>query len=152
MKPGRISYDGALLCTLCAMAAVLALGCASTPPPPPDARSELVAAGFKVVTATTREQQEHLQTLSAGQVTAWQRTGRIFYVYPDVARNQLYVGTQKEYEAFRRLVPSSGPTLAGQAAADMASYDRQDQALRRGLNREAADPYSFWESFDTLGW
>ena len=128
----------------------LGLGCASTTQPLPDERSQLLAAGFKIVPATTRQQQEHLQSLPAGQVTAWQRTGKIFFVYPDASRNQLYVGTQKEYETFRRLAPGKGSTLADQAAADMASYNKQDDAMRKADNR--SDPYSFWDRFDNLGW
>jgi hypothetical protein len=128
-------------------------GCAGTAQPPsPDERNQLLAAGFKVVTATTQVQQEHLQSLPNGQITAWQRTGRIFFVYPDAPRNQLYVGTQKEYEAFRRLVPGKGSTLAEQAAADMASYSKQDEAMGKATGRDLTDPYYFWDRFDNLGW
>jgi len=85
-------------------------------------------------------------------VTEWQRTGKHFFVYPDPARNQLYVGTPKEYEAYRRLAPGGGPTLAQQQAADMASYGKQDAAMQMYTNRDLADPYYFWDSFDGLGW
>src|SRR5262249_7003412 len=150
MKPG--SY-GNLLWLVSAMTMIaLGTGCAGTTQPLPDDRSQLLAAGFKVVPATTVQQQEHLRSLPPGQVTAWQRTGKLFFVYPDASRNQLYVGTQKEYEAFRRLAPGKSSTLAEQAAADMAAYNKQDDAMRRAAGRDSADPYSFWERFDNLGW
>lgn len=132
----------------------LAIGCAATTTQPstiPE-ESQLLAAGFKVVAATTTQQQEHLQSLPPGKLTAWERNGKHFFIYPDAAKNQLYVGTEKEYEAYRRLVPASGPTLAQQQAADLASYNKQDDAMRMYTNRDLADPYYFWDSFDGLGW
>ncbi|HTS22190.1 MAG TPA: hypothetical protein VMN79_10300 [Casimicrobiaceae bacterium] len=150
----RDSRQGGWLRMLAVVAtATLAFGCAApTPAPPPDLKSQLAAAGFKVVPATTRAQQEHLQTLAPGQVTEWQRTGRTYFVYPDASRNRLYVGTQKEYDRFRRLVPGAGgPTPAQQTAADMAAYNKQDAAIRRAQG-DTMDPYAVWTSFDDLGW
>lgn len=142
-----------LLGRLAAIAMIaLGTGCAGTTQPVPDERSQLLAAGFKVVPATTRQQQEHLQSLPPGQVTAWQRTGKIFFVYPDASRNQLYVGTQNEYDALRRLTPGKSSTLTQQAAADLAAYNAQDEAMRKATGRDTSDPYAFWDRFDNLGW
>jgi hypothetical protein len=146
--PGRRSVF-AMLAALAAMA--ILCGCASTAPPPPDA-SQLLAAGFRVVVAKTVEQQQHLQALQPGKITEWQRNGVHFFVYPDVAKNQIYVGTQKEYLAYRRVQPDTGPTLAQQQAADLASYNKQDAAMQMYTTRDLADPYYFWDSFDGLGW
>jgi hypothetical protein len=82
----------------------------------------------------------------------WQRTGVHFYVYPDATKNQIFVGTEKEYAAYRRLYPNGGPTLAQQRATDMASYNKQDAAMQMYTARDLADPYYFWDSFDGLGW
>ena len=145
-RPGKIlQMLGAIVLT------TLALNHGGAAQPLPN-ESQLVTAGFKVVLATTKEQQEHLQTLPPGKLTAWQRNGKHFWVYPDVAKNQLYVGTQKEYEEYRRLVPGGGPTLSQQQAADLASYNRQDAAMKMYNNRDLADPYYFWNNFDGLGW
>jgi hypothetical protein len=128
-------------------------GCASTAPtPPPLDESQLLAAGFKVVVAKTAQQQEHLQSLAPGTITQWQRTGVTFFVYPDAAKNEIFVGTQKEYATYRRLHPNGGPTLAQQQAADLASYNKQDAAMQMYTTRDLADPYYFWDSFDGLGW
>ena len=132
-------------------ATALCFGCAGTTQPLPD-ETQLSAAGFKVVVANTAEQRAHLQSLPPGKVTAVQRTGTHFFVYPDAARNQVYVGTQKEYEAYRRLRPGDKTTLGEQQAADMASYDKQDDAMRMYTARDLADPYYFWPSFFGLGW
>ncbi len=115
--------------------AAFAHGGASPGPPPPD-ENQLLAAGFKVLVAKTTQQQEHLQSLPPGRVTELQRTGTHFFVYPDAAKNQLYLGTPKEYAAYRRLRPGDYPTLAQQEAADMASYNKQDAAMQKNTNRE----------------
>jgi len=130
----------------------LCIGCTSTPqaPPPPD-ESQLVAAGFKVVVAKTVQQQEHLQALPQGRVSEWVRTGTTFYVYPDPANKQLYVGTPKAYDAYRRLVPASGPTLAQQHAADMASYNKTDARMQINTNNDLSDPWSLWDDVEGLG-
>ena len=131
----------------------LLIGCASAPAAPPAVdESQLLAAGFKVVLAKTVQQQEHLQSLTPGRIAAWERNGTHYFVYPDVAKNELYVGTPKEYEAYRRLVPGGGPALAQQEAADLAAYNKQDAAMQRSTHRDLADPYYFWDSFEGLGW
>ena len=142
-----------LLTIIAALIATALIGCAATPPSPsPPNESQLLAAGFKVIPAKTVQQQEHLQALSQNALTEWQRNGKHFFIYPDVAKKQLYVGTPKEYEAYRRIVPASGPTLAQQENADMASYAKQDAGMQFNNNRDLADPYYFWDSFDGLDW
>jgi len=135
----------------------LVLGCATTPPPPaPPDETVLSAAGFKIVAAKTAQQQAHLRSLTPGQLTAMERNGTPFFVYPDAVKNKLYVGTEKEYQAYRRLQPDGVPTpqdkLNAQHAADMASYLKQDAAMQKETARDLADPYYFWPSFFELSW
>ena len=58
-------------------------------------KDNLVAAGFRIVDAKTKLPQERLEALPQGRVSERQRTGKTFFVYPDPANRQLYVGTQK---------------------------------------------------------
>ena len=132
--------------------AVLCAGCASAPPPPAaPSKDELVAAGFKIVDAKTQLQQERLEALPQGRVSEWQRTGKTFFVYPDPAKKQLYLGTQKEYDAYRVLSPRTGPSLAQQHAADMAAYNKTDAMMQTYTNRDLSDPWSLWDDIDGLG-
>jgi hypothetical protein len=134
------------------MVMMLALGCTSAPPPAPlPDESQLLTAGFKVVEAKTKLQQEYLQNIPRDRVSEWQRTGKSFFIYPVVAKNQLYVGTQKEYDAYCKVAPRCGSPLAQQHAADMASYNKQDAGMQANTNRDLSDPYYFW-GFDALGW
>jgi len=150
----RLSNDcwNRILMTLGVLAAAVTLGCAGTTQQSLPDEDKLLAAGFKVVVAKTPEQRQHLQALTPGQLTQWQRTGKHFFVYPDAAKNQLYVGTPKEYQAYLRLQPGGGaPSLAGQQASDLASYNKQDAAMQMYTTRDLNDPYYFWDSFDGLG-
>lgn len=130
-----------------------ALGCASTlPAPPPPSTAKLLAAGFRAVDAKTQLQQERLAALPQGRVSERQRTGKTFFVYPDLATNKLYVGTQKEYDTYRLLNPGGGSTsLAEQHAADMAHYNKQDAMMQIYTNNDLTDPWSLWTDVEGLG-
>jgi len=129
--------------------AAIAFGCATPGEPPPPDTSQLVAAGFRVIPAKTQQQVEHLQALPPAKLTEWQRTGKHYFVYPDVAKKQLYVGTPKEYEAYVRLVPGARTSLSRQSAADMANYAKQDTGMELLTTRDDDDPY--WWSLDDIG-
>lgn len=62
-----------------------------------------VAAGFKVITPKTADQQARLAQLPADKVTPVNYKGKTFYVLPDVANNQAYVGRASEYQAYQQL-------------------------------------------------
>jgi hypothetical protein len=127
----------------------LALDCAGAPPSPlPQAESLLVAAGFKTVVASTDKQLQTLPTLPAGQVTVVTQTGKNFFVYPDMANNRVYVGTEKEYQTYLKLRAQNN--LA--APDSQASYFKQDAAMRKADARDGSVPWELWPSFDGLGW
>ena len=150
-----ISHRTILLGILCALAMLaLAAGCATPPPAPSVDESLLSAVGFKIIVAKTKEQQEHLQTLPPGQIRAMQRTGNEFFVYPVAAKNELYVGTKKEYQAYLKLHPNNNANLQSQLNAnqDMNSYLKQDAAMTKETQRENSDPYYWWPSWNELGW
>ena len=141
----------ALLALIAFVAA--ALGCAGTPSAPPaPSEAQLLAAGFKIVEAKTEQQRMHLQSLDPGQITELQRTGLHFYVYPEPAQNRILVGSVREYEAYLKNQPGTGPSLVQQSAADLAHYNKQDAAMDMYTKRDLNDPYYFWPSFYGLWW
>ncbi len=77
----------------------LVVGCASTQ----SKENLLVAAGFKVITPKTATQEQKLKALPADKVTSVQKSGKTYYVFPDAANNQAYVGGPKQYQAYRQL-------------------------------------------------
>ena len=95
MKPIRTLMQTLSAITLLAFAA----GCASTK----STENNLVAAGFKIITPSTPAQAAKLQALPAGKVTITQEKGKTYYVFPDKAHNQAYIGGPKQYQAYQAL-------------------------------------------------
>jgi hypothetical protein len=82
----------------CAVVA-LAIGCTTI-----KTRQEMLSkAGFKIVPATTTQQQAHLKTLSTDRVTMAVRNGTNYFVYPDVKSEVLYVGNYAQYKKYEKL-------------------------------------------------
>jgi hypothetical protein len=80
----------------------LAVGCTTTTSTQ-NTESMLVASGFKVVTPKTPVQQQKLQNLPPGKIAMIQKGGKTYYVFPDAADNQAYVGGPKQYQAYQQL-------------------------------------------------
>jgi len=76
-----------------------ATGCSTTK----QTENLLSAAGFKITPATTSDQKAHLKSLPAGKVTSVQRGGTTYFVFPDAARQVLYVGQQPQYQEYQKL-------------------------------------------------
>ncbi len=128
-----------LKCLTAAALLVLPVGCAS------DTHSKenlAIAAGFKVITPNTPAQQARLATLPAGKVSQVNHQGRIYYVLPDLANNQAYVGGAKQYQAYQQL------RLAKQLSNDnlMAAEMNQDASMNWGAwgGWGAWGPGYFW--------
>jgi hypothetical protein len=82
---------------------VLTIGCASTQTSTQNRENMLVASGFKVITPKTPAQQQKLQNLPPGKVTMIQKSGKTYYIFPDPAHNQAYVGRPKEYQTYLQM-------------------------------------------------
>jgi hypothetical protein len=63
----------------------------------------LIAAGFKVIVPKTATQQQKLKALPADKVTLVQKDGKTYYVFPDAANNQAYVGGPTQYQTYKQL-------------------------------------------------
>ena len=131
-------------------------GPTSSPASLPD-ESLLSDAGFKTIAADTAERKRHLQGLPQNQVTAVQQTGQHFYVYPDVTRNQLYVGTPKEYGAYLALRTRNGlpdPTPQDLETARLhQTMEKQEDRMAKINTQDASIPsWAVWPVFGGLGW
>ena len=62
-----------------------------------------VAAGFKLITPKNAEQHNILVQLPADKVTPVNYQGKTYYVLPDVANNQAYVGGAEQYQSYQQL-------------------------------------------------
>ena len=99
MKPIRCVF----FTLITAVCTALLVNCASTQTSTQNRESMLVASGFKVITPKTTAQQQKLQNLPPGKVTMVQKAGKTYYVFPDPAHNQAYVGGPKQYRHYQQI-------------------------------------------------
>ena len=141
-----------LLALMIALAvSACAVGTSISAPPRLDV-NELLAAGFKVIVASTTVQQEWVQSLPPGQIRHMQRNGKKYFIYPDAPGNQIYVGGPQEYQAIERRHPEIRIDQAAKEAADIASYEKQDKNMETATTRDLSDPFLGASWNDLLGW
>ena len=89
----------------------------------------LVASGFKVITPKTTAQQQKLGKLPPGKVTMIQKAGKTYYIFPDPAHNQAYVGGPKQYRHYQELRATNKLAQENLETAEMY----QDSAMEWSL-------------------
>ena len=123
MKP----LKSILLSSIAAGAALL-VSCATTGSTQ-NRENMLVASGFKVITPKTAAQQQKLQSLPPGKVTVIQKAGKTYYIFPDPAHNQAYVGGPKQYRHYQELRDTNKLAQENLETAEMY----QDSAMEWSL-------------------
>src|SRR4051812_19971187 len=132
MKQIRTSFN------MVGVIALLALTVAcSTTSSTQNKESMLAASGFKVITPKTPAQQQKLQQLPPGHVAMVNRQGRTYYIFPDAAHNQAYVGGPHEYQAYQQL----------RAANNIA----QENLETAEMYQDASMQWSAWRGWG-MGW
>jgi hypothetical protein len=114
----------------------LAVGCTSMQTQ--NKEKLLIAAGFKVIVPKTAAQQQKLQALPADKVTLVQKDGKTYYVFPDAANNQAYVGGPKQYQAYKQLRLENRLANEKLEAAEM--------------NQDASMDWGGWGGWGEPGW
>ena len=66
----------------------------------------LAQSGFKVVTVTTPKQQQAVNGLPQNSVSAVKYQGKLYYVYPTATKDKIYVGKQKQVNAYKKAIAS----------------------------------------------
>ena len=64
----------------------------------------LAQSGFKTITVTTPKQQAAVRKLAVGTVSPVKYQGKLYYVYPTATKDKIYVGKQKQVNAYNRAV------------------------------------------------
>jgi hypothetical protein len=77
----------------------------------------LSQSGFKVVNVTDPKQQQAVNGLAQGRCSAVRHNGKLYYVYPTGAKDKIYVGKQKQFNAYKQnLTAQQGQQqMAGQS-------------------------------------
>ena len=88
--------------------------------------SLLAQSGFKVITVTTPKQQQAVSGLAQGRCSAVTYNGKLYYVYPTGTKDRIYVGRQKQYNAYKQSLQ------AQPASSQPASMAQQGQGQMAG--------------------
>ena len=116
--------------SLAAVCAASLVSCAGTQGTTQNRENMLVASGFRVITPKTAAQKQKLQNLPTGTVTMVKKGKKQYYVFPDPAHNQAYVGGPKEYQAYQQM----------RADKKLAREDLQDAEMYQDATME----WSMW--------
>src|SRR6266403_4457470 len=83
--------------------------------------SLLSQSGFKVITVTAPKQQQAVSGLAQGRCSAVKYNGKLYYVFPTATKDKIYVGKQKQFNAYKKAFaaqqasqPGSQPAQPGQ--------------------------------------
>src|SRR5438067_2788858 len=76
--------------------------------------SLLSQPGFKVITVTTPKQQQAVSGLAQSRGSAVKYNGKLYYVYPTGTKDRIYVGRQKQYNAYKRAFAAQQSSQQGQ--------------------------------------
>ena len=89
--------------SVAAACTIMLISCGTMQTSTQNRENMLVASGFKVITPKTTAQQQKLHNLPPGKVTMIQKAGKTYYIFPDPAHNQAYVGGPKQYRHYQEL-------------------------------------------------
>ena len=98
----------------------------------------LQQSGFKVITVTTPKQQQAVANLTMGRVSAVKYNGKLFYVYPTAQKDRIYVGRQKQYNAYKAALEAQ---LASHPAAQQVQPGQQVMNPAPTMTYETAGPH-----------
>src|SRR6266480_1114936 len=102
----------------------------------------LAQSGFKVKPVTTPKQQQHVSQLAQGRVSAVKYNGKVYYAYPTAKKDQVYVGNQAQFNAYKQAFK----------ARQVAQQGQQQMAGTPDLVEETAGPHRVEvEQFDSFG-
>ncbi len=106
----------------------------------------LAQSGFKVKTVSTPKQQQRVNQLAQGRVSAVKYQGKLYYVYPTAKKDQIYVGNQAQFNAYKRALK------AQKAASQQTQQGQQQMAGYADITEETAGPHQIEvEEFDEFG-
>jgi hypothetical protein len=148
----RVAYLRMLISAF-AMSAAFTAPASAAPPPATADEAQLLTLGFKILVATTPVQTEWVKGLPPGRMRAMQRTGKHYFIYPDAAKNRIFVGGPQEYAAYRKLHPEDN-SIEKQRAQETAAYAyraKQADAMDAATGRDLSNPF-LGLSWADLGW
>ena len=97
----------------------------------------LAQSGFKVITVTTPKQQQAVNGLAQYRVSAVKYNGKLYYVFPTATKDKIYVGKQKQFNAYKQALAAQS---ASSQPASMAQQGQSQMAGQALITTETAGP------------
>jgi len=79
----------------------------------------LSQAGFKTKTVTTPKQQQQVSQLAENKVSAVKYKGKLYYVYPTGKKDQIFVGKQAQFDAYKQALQAQQANQKANQRAQM---------------------------------
>ena len=79
----------------------------------------LAQAGFKAKTVTTPKQQQQVSLLAVDRVSAVKYHGKVYYAFPTGKKDQILVGNQSQFNAYKQSLQAQQPTQKTQQEQQM---------------------------------
>src|SRR6476620_6268644 len=98
----------------------------------------LSQSGFKIITVTAPKQQQAVSQLTVGRVTAVHYNGKLYYVFPTATKDKIYVGKQKQFNAYKQALAARYASHPGSQQAQPGQQLIAGQSLYPTL--ETAGP------------
>jgi hypothetical protein len=114
----------------------------------------LAQSGFKIITVTTPKQQQAINGLAQYRVSAVKYQGKLYYVFPTAKKDKIYVGRQKQFNAYKQAlaVQQGGQPAGQQASSGQAHPGQQLMNPAPTMTYETAGPQHIEvEQFDGFG-
>ena len=138
-----------IVSTVAALALIAACQTTSTSQSGPQKEPLLAQSGFKTITVTTPKQQQAVSGLAQGRVSAVKYNGKLYYVYPTGTKDRIYVGRQKQFNAYKRALAAQ---QGGQPAGQPSQPGQQVMNPAPTMTYETAGPQHVEvEQFDGFG-
>ena len=109
----------------------------------------LAQSGFKVITVTTPKQQQAINGLAQYRVSAVKYNGKLYYVFPTATKDKIYVGKQKQFNAYKTALAAQ---QTGQPASQAGQPGQQLMNPAPTMTYETAGPNHIEvDQFDGFG-
>ena len=79
----------------------------------------LAQVGFKAKTVTTPKQQQQVSLLAVDRVSAVKYQGKLYYVFPTAKKDQILVGNQAQFNAYKQALQAQQPSQKTQQEQQM---------------------------------
>ncbi len=103
----------------------------------------LTQAGFTAFPAGSPQQKQAIQTLSPSRISKVQRKGKTYFVFPDTANQQVYVGNQTNYNQYRQLRAAQ---TASNERSSMSTMDMETGIIPPGGDTGVWAGWTGWDA------